>query len=150
MKKLITLCICLFNLATLHAQTQPNPVTWFASYKSISATEGEIVISATIEKNWHTYSQRPTDAGPVSTIITFAPSKNYELIGKTEETDAHEEFDKAFDAKIYVFTEKAGFRQKVKLNSKPGFVIPFKVEFICCNDMMCQPPKIVNLTVKTP
>lgn len=149
MKKLITLCLCFVAALGLKSQNQQNPVQWFASYKAISATEGEIVINALIDKGWHTYSQRPTDAGPIPTAFAFTNQGNYELVGKTQESDAHEEFVKAFDAKIFVFTNKAEFRQKIKLVGKSGFIIPFKVEFMCCNDNMCLPPKTIDLSVKT-
>lgn len=149
MKKLIAVIIALFALnSNLWAQVQ-NPVTWTAAYKSISENEGEITITAIIEKGWHTYSQRPTEAGPIPTSFTIVTSAQYELLGKTEETGAHEEFVPAFDAKIFVFTGQAEFKQKVKLKSKPGFSIAIKIEYMCCNDMMCLPPKTVDLSVKT-
>lgn len=147
MNKVFIFCLSVFSGLIAGAQTQ-NPILWAAVYKSVTATEGEIHVTATIEKNWHTYSQRPNEAIPIPTQFTFATSKNYELVGKTEESGAIEEFDKAFDAKIFVFNEKAEFKQKIKLTGKPGFVLPFKVEFICCNDMMCLPPKTVDLSVK--
>jgi len=148
MKKIIVLFIFSICFFKIQAQTQ-NPVNWMVSYKYISATEGEIVITAIIEKNWHTYSQRHTDAGPIPTSFAFATSKQYLLVGKTEESNAHEEFVKAFEAKIFLFTDKAEFRQKIKLLVKPGFNIPVKVEFMSCNDMMCLPPKTVDLSVTT-
>ncbi len=128
------------------SQTQ-NPVKWQATYKSTSATEGEVIITADIEKGWHTYSQRPTDAGPIPTSFKFTPSKDYELAGKTEEGNAHEEYVKAFEAKIFVFNGKAEFKQKVKVKKK-GAAISVKVEYMSCNDMMCLPPKTVDLSVK--
>ncbi len=147
MKKFILFSVVTFLSSFAFAQVQ-NPVSWQAAYKSISATEGEITILATIENGWHTYSQRPTEAGPIPTLFTFSESKQFKLIGKAEETDAHEEFVKAFDAKIFVFTGKAEFKQKIKITGKPGFVIPFKVEYMSCNDMMCLPPKTIDLSVK--
>jgi thiol:disulfide interchange protein DsbD len=142
------LFIFLFAFITFFTgRSQQNPVTWQATYKSISASEGEVVITATIEKGWHTYSQRATDAGPIPTSFKFDPNKNYTLVGKTEESNAHEEYVKAFEAKIFVFTDKAEFRQKVKLNGKAA-TINCKVEFMSCNDMMCLPPKTVDLIVK--
>jgi hypothetical protein len=147
MKKIITLLLCLFAFFAAHSQAQ-NPVFWTAAYTSISATEGEIIISAKIDKNWHTYSQRPTTDGPVPTSFSFPASSQYQLIGKTIESDAHEEFVKAFDAKIFVFTDKAEFKQKIKLTGKAGFAVSFKVEYMCCNDQMCLPPKTIDLSVK--
>jgi DsbC/DsbD-like thiol-disulfide interchange protein len=146
MKNFILSSLLLFLFSGATSQTQ-NPVKWQAAYKAISATEGEIVITAEIEKGWHTYSQRPTDAGPIPTSFKFAPSKDYDLVGKTEESNAHEEYVKAFEAKIFVFNGKAEFKQKVKVKKK-GAVITLKVEYMCCNDMMCLPPKTFDLTVK--
>lgn len=147
MKKAVFLfCVLIFGLS-LKSQNL-NPVSWTATYKSLSATEGEITIQAKIDKGWHTYSQRPTEAGPIPTGFVFMPSASYETVGKTIETDAHEEFVKAFDAKIFVFTDKAEFKQKIKLKGKPGFQVSIKVEYMTCNDMMCLPPKTVDLQVK--
>ena len=128
------------------SQTQ-NPVKWSAVYKSISATEGEVIITAVLDKGWHTYSQRPTDAGPIPTSFKFTASKDFELEGKTEEGNAHEEYVKAFEAKIFVFNGRAEFKQKIKVKKK-GASIAVKVDYMCCNDAMCLPPKTVDLTVK--
>lgn len=147
MKQLLTLCLAFLGITSTFAQA-PNPINWTAVYKSISASEGEIVITGTLEKGWHTYSQRPTDAGPIPTSFTFTPSKFYKTDGKTTEANAHEEFVKAFDAKIFVFNEKAEFRQKIKLSGKAGFMVAIKIDYMCCNDMMCLPPKTVDLQVK--
>jgi hypothetical protein len=147
MKKLLVLVIAVFPFLSSFSQTQ-NPVTWKVAFNASSAVEGEIIISAAIEPGWHTYSQRPTTDGPIPTSFSFTPSKQYELIGKTEESNAHEEFDKAFEAKTFIFTGKAEFKQKIKITGKPGFIIPFKVEFMSCNDRMCLPPKTVDLNVK--
>ena len=123
MKKIIILLFLSFGFLNIHSQVT-NPVKWMATYKSISATEGEIMVTAMTDKNYHIYSQRPTEAGPIATTFTFVASKQYELNGMNEELNAHEEFDQAFDAKLFSFYEKAEFRQKVKLKGKPGFSIP--------------------------
>lgn len=146
-KKFLTLCFALVALLGI-SQTK-DPVKWTASYKAISATEGEITVTASIEKTWHTYSQKATADGPVPTSFNFAPAKHYQLIGKTEESEAHEEFDNAFGAKTAVFSDKAEFKQKIKVLAKGAQTISFKVEYMCCDDKMCLPPKTVDLTVKT-
>ena len=148
MKNLILLSFAIFLSTAFFAQ-ENNPVIWKAHYQKISATEGEIVIEAQIQKNWHTYSQRPTEDGPIPTSFTFTPSPAYELVGAAIESEAHEEFVPAFDAKIFVFTNKAEFRQKIKLSGKPGFIIKLSVEYMSCNDMMCLPPKTIELSVMT-
>lgn len=146
MRNFILTIFTLFLFSGLTSQNQ-NPIKWNVVYKSVSATDGEIIINATIDNAWHTYSQRPTDAGPIPTSFKYTPSKDFDLEGKTEESNAHEEYVKAFEAKVYVFTGKAEFKQKVKVKKK-GTIIAFKVEYMCCNDAMCLPPKTVDLSVK--
>jgi DsbC/DsbD-like thiol-disulfide interchange protein len=146
MRHLIVLLSVVFSLCSF-AQTL-NPVQWKASYSKLQGQEGEIIVSAQIENGWHTYSQRPTDAGPIPTSFTFTPGNNCELVGVTAESDAHEEFVPAFDAKIFVFTGKAEFRQKIRVNSAKPFTLPLKVEYMSCNDKMCLPPKTVDLSVR--
>jgi len=145
MKKIIILLICSLAFVNLQAQA---PVKWMATYQAFSATEGEITVIALIEKNHHIYSQRPTEAGPISTTFTFPASKQYELVGKNEETNVHETFDPAFGEKLFSFDDKAEFRQKIKIKGKSGFSLPFKVEYTCCNDKMCLPPTTIDLNVK--
>ena len=147
MKKIILLFITVFTFFGTRAQQQ-NPITWQAVYRSISATEGEIIITPKVEKGWHTYSQKVTADGPVPTSFKFTETKQFALVGKVEETNVHEEFDKAFGAKIFVVTEKSEFKQKIKLIGTKGANIVVNVEFMCCNDMMCLPPKKIDLTVK--
>lgn len=148
MKKFFLLLSAAFSFTATSLRAQQEPIRWTASYKSSGAGEGEIVIVAAIEKSWHIYSQNATADGPVPTSFTFPQGKNYELQGKPTEIGAHELFDKTFDARISSFSDKAEFRQKIKYTRKPGFSIPFKVEFMSCNDMMCLPPKTVDLSVK--
>lgn len=146
MKKLLFF----FSLfASLFSFSQaPNPVKWEASYSSINADEGEIIITAKIDKGWHIYSQNiAPDAGPIPTTFNYTTGTNFELVGKTIEGNAHEVFDKAFDTKLLIFDDKAEFKQKIKLKNSKGFTTIVKLEFMTCNDMQCLPPKTIELTV---
>jgi hypothetical protein len=134
-------------------QTQPplKPVTWMVSYIEKSATEGEIVFTANIDKKWHIYSQKqPADVGPIPTSFTIAPSANYELVGKVEEEQAHEEYVAAFDAKVLVFSEHAVFKQKIKRKSKSEFTVESLLEFMTCNDIQCLPPSTSTFMLNVP
>lgn len=127
-----------------------NPVKWQAGFTALPNNEGEITITAHIEKNWHIYSIKPTDAGPIPTSFVFTPGANFELMGKTEETNAHEILDKAFDAKLWIIDEKGVFKQKIKLKNAKGFNTIIKLEFMTCNDIQCLPPKTVDLSLNIP
>ncbi len=132
------------------AQNSLNPVSWKVTYIDKSNSEGEITFIATIQDKWHIYSQRATDAGPIPTSFTITPAVNFQLVGKVEETNAHEEFVKAFDAKVFVFEHEAVFKQKIKRKNNQSFTIKMSLEFMTCNDMQCLPPKTVDLIFNVP
>lgn len=136
----------LFSFLNGKSQTI-NAIKWTANYKASSATEGEITISAAIDKGWHTYSQQLNNAVPLPTLFSFKESKNYQLLGKTEERYAQEEFDAALNERLLVFIHKAEFKQKVLLKTKGAQTIAFKVEYICCDNSMCLPPTTIDLSV---
>ncbi|WP_317899093.1 protein-disulfide reductase DsbD domain-containing protein [Aurantibacillus circumpalustris] len=146
MKKILFLLLSTFSFFNVFSQE--NPIKWKASYTSISATEGEIIVVADIDKGWHTYSQQPNNAVPIPTFFSYKGSKDYELIGSTEENNAHEEFDAALGEKLLVFVDKAEFKQKVRLNTKKAHTIFLKIEYICCDNKMCLPPTTIDLSVK--
>lgn len=149
MKNLFLFLLSIITFSSF-AQTPLKPVTWNASYVSTSATEGEIHFTATIDKKWHIYSQRPTDVGPIPTSFTVSPNADFELVGKVEEGEAHEEFVAAFDAKVFVFSEKAVFKQKIKLKNQKGTTIKSTLEFMTCNDVQCLPPSMIDFSVLVP
>lgn len=132
------------------SQNALKPVVWNVSYTEISSTEGEIVFTALIEKKWHIYSQRPTDVGPIPTSFTVIPNSNFELVGKVIEKEAHEEFVAAFDAKVFVFSHEAVFKQRVIRKNKQAFAINTSLEFMTCNDVQCLPPTTLNFSVSIP
>ncbi|MCD6017840.1 MAG: disulfide bond formation protein DsbD [Bacteroidetes bacterium] len=148
--KHIILLVFFFSAVTGFSQNALKPVTWSVSYVEKTATEGEIVFKAIIEKKWHIYSQRPTDVGPIPTSFTVTTDSNLELVGKTEEMEAHEEYVTAFEAKVFVFSGEAIFKQKVKRKNAKGFSVNTSLEFMTCNDVQCLPPSTQNFTVAVP
>ena len=61
---------------TFFAQGQIlNPVKWKSKVVQKSATEFELVMEATIENEWHMYSQFTPEGGPLPLEIIFK-SKN--------------------------------------------------------------------------
>ncbi len=132
------------------SQAPLTPVSWSVSYTDLPNNEGEIIFKAKIDPKWHIYSQRPTDAGPIPTSFSITPAPGFELLGKVQENDAHEEFVAAFDAKVFIFEKEAVFRQKIKRKSTAWSKINASVEYMTCNDRQCLPPKTVDLSVDVP
>ena len=72
MKKILFSLIVSFLVLTVYAQIQ-EPVKFKTELKNISATEVEIVFTASIEPGWHVYSTDLGDGGPIS--ATFNTDK---------------------------------------------------------------------------
>lgn len=123
-----------------------NPVKWTTAVKKISASEYELIASASINGNWHLYSQNVPKDGPVPTSFTYESDENYLKKGNTNEDAGHTVNDPVFKMKITYFKGKAVFKQRIKLkkaNSK--FKVNAVVEYMVCNSTQCLPPKEVDL-----
>lgn len=149
MKKLFFF-ISLFVSLVSFGQQQLNPVTWKVTYLDLPNGEGEITFTAIIEKKWHIYSQKVTVDGPIPTSFVITPSKEFKLVGVVTEDNAHEIYDKSFEAKLYVFDNQAVFKQKIKRTGKTAFVIKTSLEFMTCNDAQCLPPKTLTFDITVP
>ena len=134
MKKILALLLLITTIS--HSQIL-EPVKWTTETKKISDTEYDLIINATIEPNYHLYSQKVPEDGPRPTIFIFEKSNDYELIGKTIEEKGHTVYDPVFKLKVKYFDTKTTFKQRIKLNGKNSFKIIGEIEFMTCNDSSC-------------
>lgn len=144
MKKLLLillLAVCTSTFAQVH-----NPVKWSTSVKKISDKEAELVAIATIQKDWHLYSQEIPKGGPIPTLFTFEGDAKYLKKGNTKEEAGHIVDDPVFEMKIKYFDTKATFTQRIRLKTTEKFVVKGAVEYMVCTGMNCLPPKEVELT----
>jgi len=119
-----------------------DPVSWSGSVNKLSDDEYELVMDATVEKKWHLYSQKSYgDDGPFPTEFLFIDAgKGYETIGKVQESETTEVFDKVFNKKISFYEGKGTFTQKIKVTDKNAKEITAEVVFMVCDDEKCLPP----------
>ncbi|WP_418603524.1 protein-disulfide reductase DsbD domain-containing protein [Hwangdonia sp.] len=143
MKKIIL--ILLLSLSFSGFSQIHDPVKWTTSVQKISDTEYDLIATATIQDQWHLYSQTVPDGGPIPTTFTFKSSKDYLKKGNTKEANGHTVNDKVFEMEIKYFDKKAEFKQRIKLKTKETFEVDATVEFMVCNDTNCLPPKEVDL-----
>ena len=135
----ILVMLLLATSVVCSAQIQ-NPVKWSFTSRSTGVGEAELVLTATIEKGWHLYSQFIEEGGPVPTSFKFEKSADYELVGKVKETSTViKAFEKAFNMNIAYFANKAVFVQKIQLK-KAQVAVKGSVEFMECDDEQCLPP----------
>ena len=114
--------IVLFLFQGITAQIK-DPVKFKYNINALANDEYEAVLTATIDKNWHIYSQDlPEDSG-IPTEMKLTSKDGINLIGKVQEVGKkHDEFSEAFGAQIVYYSDKVLFKQKFKLknSAKPA------------------------------
>ena len=124
-----------------------NELKWAFSSKKIAYKTYEVVLTATVNGNWHIYSQNVGVDGPIPTAFTFtknpllafegAVKENGKLIKKNEEV---------WGGEVRYYENKVEFIQKVKI--KGGKTnLAGKVEYMVCNDEKCLPPAETTFSV---
>lgn len=148
MRKLFAVFVTCFTISTSIAQIY-DPVQFKTAVKTVDDATLELVITATIERGWHLYSQQVPENGPVATTFTFSSSRDYKTKGKVQEPEGHQVDDRVFGMRIKYFEDTAVFTQRIERKSFSPFTIKAVVEFMVCNDQRCLPPteKEVYFTV---
>jgi DsbC/DsbD-like thiol-disulfide interchange protein len=117
-----------------------DPVKWTATSRK-SGDAYQVVLTATLPKPWHIYSQTTGEGGPIPTTFKFTKSPLLTLDGKVKEVGKlKEEYDKNFDTKVKYYSDKVDFVQTVKLKSKVKTNVNVTVEYMTCDDSQCLPP----------
>lgn len=137
------------------------PVKWSFESKYLGNNEAQLIFKATIEKNWHLYSQDIPDGGPIKTSFFFNKIEGFEFIDKNIEIELVEnweeegsflsrvtfnepdpivELDPNFKMVLKFFGHEAEFTKKIKLLTDQPLVIDGFLEFMCCDDEKCLPP----------
>ena len=145
MKKILFSLIVSFLALTVYAQIQ-EPVKFKTELKNISATEVEIVFTASIEPGWHVYSADLGDGGPISATFNTDKLTGAELAGKLRPVGKEvASFDKLFEMNVRYFEHTAQFVQKLKLTGG-AYQITGYLEYGACNDENCLPPTQVEFS----
>ncbi len=139
MKRIILLAVLLVSVINVSAQIL-EPVKWSTNVNKISDTEYELVAIATIDSGWHLYSQNVPEGGPIATSFSYEGNGNYLKKGNTKEGQGVTVDDPIFNMRIKYFSDKATFKQRIKLKTKEAFKVKASVEFMVCDDKRCLPP----------
>lgn len=141
MKQFYALLLLFFTFLSVQAQIL-NPVSWKTSVEKKSDTEVVLVFDATIEHEWHMFSQFTPEGGSLPTVFNFKNAKgNFELIGKTKESPYKKVYSDIFEVDEYMFEGKAQFRQTVKITNPNLKSISVYVEYQVCKESCIQQDK---------
>lgn len=145
MKKILFSLIVSFLAFASYAQIQ-EPVKFKTELKNVSATEVEIVFTASIEQGWHVYSTDLGDGGPISATFNTDKLTGAQLDGKLRPVGKEiASFDKLFEMDVRYFEHTAQFVQKLKLTGGDYQVTGY-LEYGACNDENCLPPTQVEFS----
>ena len=127
-----------------------DPVKFKYTVNTLPNDEYEAVLTATMDKGWHIYSQDlPEDSG-IPTEMKVSSKDGITLIGKVVEVGKKiDEFSEAFGAQIVYYSNTAQFKQKFKLknNSKPANIIA-EITYQTCDDRVCLAPNTLEFEQK--
>lgn len=147
-KKIFVSLLLLTAFVLQIAAQMQDPVHFKSELKKTSATEAEIIFTATIDDGWHVYSTDLPDGGPISATINFDILEGAELIGKLEPVgNVEEKFDEMFQMQVAYFENTAQFVQKIKITGST-YTLEGYLQYGACNDQNCLPPTDVNFSYK--
>ncbi|MCF0055304.1 protein-disulfide reductase DsbD domain-containing protein [Dyadobacter sp. CY356] len=143
--KYINLIVFFLSLSTLAFGQKDKEISkWKVSVSNNAAKSGqeiEVIFFADIDKNWKLYSSDfKGDIGPLPTTFVFEKNEAYKLVGDITPVEPKKTIDPTWDVAYTYFTEKAQFRQKIKLVKK-DFIVKGTIKGLLCSsvDGICVP-----------
>lgn len=150
MKKIAIFFLCtaiMMAFSTFSASAQ-EPVSWNAEVQMTSDNEGIVTLTGTIEPGWHVYGTKLPDVGPQPTKLSYA-AKGLVWVGNAKMRPApKKEMDQMFDAELSYWDSKVTFTRKFRCEDPEKVEITVGVNYMCCNESTCRPPKTEKFTVK--
>jgi hypothetical protein len=117
-----------------------DPVKWTATSRK-KAGFYEVVLTATMPKPWHIYSQKTGEGGPVATTFKFTKNPLLTFNGEVKEVGLLKaNYDKLFKTEVKYFGDKVDFVQTVKVKGNVKTNVNVTVEYMTCDDSKCLPP----------
>ena len=139
MKKLLLIGIVMIIEMNAIAQIK-DPVKWKATSKKVGNSY-QVILTATLPKPWHIYSQFTGRGGPLPTELKFTKNPLLTFDGGVKEVGKlKEEYDTNFDTKVKYFGDKVDFVQMVKVKGNLKTNVNVTIEYMTCDDSQCLPP----------
>ena len=146
LRKLNLLAALVFIAFSLFSQNDPeNPVTWKFSVNKLEGGKAELVFTASIEEEWHMYSQFFESGGPMPMEFEWNKSDRYQRIGKVQEiTEPVKEFDEVFKINVKYWKKRAVLKQLIDISGSEPLTISGNIFYQMCKEY-CIPDE-VNFT----
>ena len=149
MKKLASVFFLLFTFLISQAQVK-EPVKWTSKIEKKSATEFILVFNATIENDWHMYSQFSDENGAIPLEVAFNNSKgNYTAVGKAAESKTEKAFNDVFGVTETFWSHAAQLRQTIKITNTANEIIQAELAYQVCKEVCIQGSNLFEFNTKT-
>ncbi|TDO70434.1 thiol:disulfide interchange protein DsbD [Flavobacterium chryseum] len=146
-KTIVLLLFFLFAFAKSNAQIL-EPAKWTAKIEKKSSNHAVLIFDATIEKDWHMYSQFTPDGGPLPLEIVFKNQKgNYELVGKAKEGKTRTAFNDIFGVNETFFEGKAHIEQEITIINPNLKTVDVDFDFQVCKEVCINSSKKFSIAV---
>lgn len=122
---LVTLLISLTGNAQAFGPSAgaQNPAQWTAQVDKTSESDYTLLLNASIEPEWHVYSQFTDPGGSLPLELEFLEAgKAYSLEGPTVESETTTAYSEIFEVDETFFSETAQLSQKIKVEETTEYV----------------------------
>lgn len=148
MKKTALLFFLLLSFIAGKAQII-EPVKWSSKIEKKSDSEYVLIFNATIEENWHMYSQFSADGGGLPLEVEFNNAENnFEAVGKAEESETHKEYNDIFEVEETFFSNKAELKQTIKVSNPDNTVVQVGLYYQVCKESCIQGENLFVFNLK--
>lgn len=148
MRNLLTALVLL--VTSLGFSQVQDPVKWKTSIEKISDTEYQLKFDATIEGEWHMYSQFTPEGGPLPLEFIYNNAQgNYEPQGKAKESEYTKKFNDIFGVDEYYFAKEAHFTHNIKITNPEVKNIQIELSYQACIEMCIQQNKFFVFDLAT-
>ncbi|MEZ4811847.1 MAG: cytochrome c biogenesis protein CcdA [Allomuricauda sp.] len=148
MRFLVPLLGFLFIHLHIFSQTDADPAIWSHEVNKISDTEYELIFKGKIMDGWHVYSQYTAEGGSLPSEFTFERAgEDYELLGKTEESETIKEYSDIFEVEETFFRKEAIFTQKVKLLNPEVRQVTVNLFYQICKEVCIPKDQLFQISL---
>jgi thiol:disulfide interchange protein DsbD len=148
MKKFTHIFFFLFAFIAANAQIQ-DPVKWTSKIEKKSDTEYVLVFNATIEKEWHMYSQFTPEGGALPLEVLFNNQKgNFEPVGKAEESPTKTAFNETFGVDEKFWDGTATVTQTIKATNPDNNIVQIELAYQVCKEVCIQGNNLFEFDLK--
>ena len=115
-----------------------DPVKWSVAIQDLNENEFDIVATATIDPEYHIYSTKMPDLGPLPTVFDIKTSEFFEAVGEARDlTDVPMYYDDIFEVEYKQFAGTASFAQTFRKLKDGGFPITGEINYQACKNGQC-------------